>query len=98
MQQQNGWTGVSVRTKAETERLLGLSEGYLSKSKAATSRRVQAGLRLLAELDATRRHAQEFARYLSLLDQAFPDVTGDSHDELIKGYSERISKLKRSSK
>lgn len=83
------------RTKLETERLLGLSQGYLSKPRARKSSRIQAGLRILDQLDEARRHAQAFARYLSLLDQAFPDVIGDSHDELITRFSERIAALKR---
>ena len=81
------------RTKAETERLLGLSQGYLSKPKAETSSRVQAGLRLLSELDQSRRFAQEFSRYLCLLDEFFPDVCGDDHDALITAYRARLSKL-----
>lgn len=86
-----------MRTKAEAERLLGLSQGYLSKPKAAQSPRVQAGLRLLQQLDEARRHAADFARYLSLLDQAFPDVSGDDHDALLRGYLDRITTLKRRS-
>jgi hypothetical protein len=81
------------RTQQETEQLLGLSQGYLSKPKAALSRRVQAGLSLLRQRDGARRQAQEFSRYLALLDEVFPDVSGDDHDVLIAKYRERLTIL-----
>lgn len=86
------------RTKAETERLLGLSQGYLSKPKAERSPRVQAGLSLLSELDQARRHAQEFSRYLCLLDEVFPDVQGDDHETLVNEYRKRLVALAGSAK
>lgn len=81
------------RTQQETEQLLGLSQGYLSKPRAALSRRVQAGLALIQRLDEARRQAREFSRYLALLDEVFPDVSSDDHDVLIAEYRKRLTTL-----
>lgn len=81
-------------TKEELEALFGLSQGYLSKPKAMLSRRVQAGLKLVAELDKARTQARSFARYLALWDEHFPGVTGEDDETLLRAYNERITRLK----